>query len=491
MTGPHVVVVGAGLAGLTAALHCADAGARVTVVERRRRLGGLTWSFDHDGLSVDNGQHVFLRCCDAYLGFLERIGSAGDVTLQDRLDITVIRPGGRHPTGGRYRHPTGGRYRQGRITRNNLPAPAHLAASLLAYPLLSVAERLRLGPAVLALRRLDLNDPTLDEQTFGSWLAAHGQSDTAVAALWDLITVATVNLPASEASLAMGAKVFQTGLLTDASAADIGWSNIPLGVLHGQRAAAALDRVGAEVAYGEKVTRIDPLEPGAGPGPGPGFAVRTETRTVDADSVVVALPHHALGAVLPPGTTAHQDRLPELGSSAIVDVHLTYDRRVTDLPFLAGVDTPLQWLFDRTASSGLAPGGPGSPQYLAVSLSAADEAMGRRPDELVADVARELPRLLPAAAGARLTGSLVTKERTATFRAVPGTGALRSPSRTRIPGLWLAGAWTDTGWPATMEGACRSGRTAARGALDDAGRVHGRTEPQRPDRQPDNAEEVA
>lgn len=462
------MVVGGGLAGLSAALHCADAGARVTVIERRRRLGGLTWSFDHDGLRVDNGQHVFLRCCEAYLGFLERIGSAGDVALQNRLDITVIRP----------RPGPAGQRQEGRITRNNLPAPAHLAASLLAYPLLSITDRARLGLAVLPLRRLDLTDPALDEQTFGSWLAAHGQSDVAVSALWDLITVATVNLPAAEASLAMAAKVFQTGLLTDATAADIGWSKIPLGVLHGQRAAAALDRVGAEVAYGEKVVRIDTGSPAPGfhddrTGAHDGFAVHTATRTLDADSVVVALPHHGVGSVLPPGAAAHQDRLAELGTSAIVDVHLTYDRRVTDLPFLAGVDTPLQWLFDRTASSGLAPAPrAGSPQYLAVSLSAADDAMGRRPDDLIAEAARELPRLLPAAAGARLTGSLVTKERTATFRAVPGTASLRCPSRTHIPGLWLAGAWTDTGWPATMEGACRSGRTAARGALADARRAH-------------------
>ncbi|MDQ6839196.1 MAG: FAD-dependent oxidoreductase, partial [Actinomycetota bacterium] len=337
----------------------------------------------------------------------------------------------------------------------------------------------RLGRAVLPLRHLDLNDPTLDQQSFGSWLTAHGQSDVAITALWDLITVATVNLPAAEASLAMGAKVFQTGLLTDTAAADIGWSKIPLGVLHGQRAAAALDRVGAAVAYGEKVMRIEPVVPPRGStgsrprGPQGGLVVRTETRTLDADSVVVALPHHALSTVLPPGTVAHQDRLHELGSSAIVDVHLTYDRQVTDLALLAGVDTPLQWLFDRTASSGLAPGaGPGEPQYLAVSLSAADHAMRRHPDDLVAEVARELPRLLPGAADARLSTSLVTKERTATFRAAPGSAALRAPARTAIPGLWLAGAWTDTGWPATMEGACLSGRTAARGALAYAGHVH-------------------
>ncbi|MDQ6782190.1 MAG: hydroxysqualene dehydroxylase HpnE [Actinomycetota bacterium] len=469
MTRPHVVVVGGGLAGLSAALHCADGGARVTVVERRRRLGGLTWSFDHDGRSVDNGQHVFLRCCHAYLGFLERIGSADDVTLQDRLDITVIRPATAPQSRSAHRDSGTGRRCQARITRNNLPAPAHLAASLLAYRLLPLVDRARLARAVLPLRHLDLHDPTLDDQTFGAWLAAHGQSARAITALWDLITVATVNLPAAEASLAMGAKVFQTGLLTDAGSADIGWSKIPLGVLHGQRAAAALHRAGAEVAYGELVVRIEPAGPAPTHRPGGGFAVRTDARTLDADAVVVALPHHAVGAVLPAGTVAYQDRLGELGTSPIVDVHLTYDRTVTDLPLMAGVGTPLQWLFDRTASSGLEPG---SAQYLAVSLSAAEAAMGRHPDDLVAEAARELPLVLPAAAGARLISSLVTKERTATFRAVPGTARLRAPARTAIPGLWLAGAWTDTGWPATMEGACRSGRAAGRGALLDADRAH-------------------
>lgn len=475
-SGPRVVVVGGGLAGLTAALHCVDGGARVTVIERRRRLGGLTWSFEHDGQWIDNGQHVFLRCCDAYRDFLARVGSAGDVILQDRLDIAVVRPASA----------ANGARRCGRITRSRLPAPAHLAASLLAYQLLSVSDRIRLGLAVIPLRRLDLHDPALDEQTFASWLEAHGQRRAAIAALWDLITVAAVNLPAAQASLAMGAKVFQTGLLSDAAAGDLGWSTIPLGVLHGERAHAALTRGGAEVALDERVVRIDPL--GTLPGdahdrwPGSaGFAVRTETRTIDADSVIVALPHADVSDVVPAGTIAHQGRLVDLGHSPIVDVHLTYDRRVTDLPMMAGVDTPLQWLFDRTQSSGLASseraaGGRASAQYLAVSLSAADAAMGRHPDELVAEAAAEVLRLLPAARGAKLTASLVTKERTATFRATPGSAALRPPARTAVPGLWLAGAWTDTGWPATMEGACRSGRSAARGALVDAGPARRRPE---------------
>ena len=433
---PHVAVIGGGLAGIAAALECADLGARVTLLERRGRLGGLTWSFQHGGRWVDNGQHVFLRCCDEYQWFLGRIGAAGDVQLQDRLDIPVVSPA---PA-------PGGRPRVARLRRPavRVPAPLHLAGSLIRYRHLGVRDRLALGLAVAPLRRLRLDDPSLDGETFAAWLARHGQSPAAVSALWDLITVPTVNLGASEASLAVAAKVFQTGLLGDPAAADIGWSRVPLGRLHGDNAAAALARSGVEVRLAARVERVEPS--------GAGFSVLGPTLSVDADAVVVAVPHDDAGGVLPPGAVPGQDRLGELGSSAVVDVHLVYDRPVMTWPLMAGVGTPLQWVFDRTASSGMEPG-PGRPQYLAVSFSAADHLLGRRPEELAGWVAAELPRLLPVAGEARLVDSLVTKERRATFRAVPGTARLRRGPRTSWPGLTLAGAWTDTGWPATMEGA--------------------------------------
>jgi squalene-associated FAD-dependent desaturase len=453
-----VVVVGGGLAGITAALDAADAGADVTLLERRRRLGGLTWSFPHDGRRIDNGQHVFLRCCTAYLGFLDRIGSAADVTIQPRLDITALRP------------QADGTVRTGRLRRNGLPAPLHLGGALLRYPHLSRADRARIGLAVLPLRRLDLDDPALDRETFGHWLGRHGQRPAAIEALWDLITIATINLPAAEASLAMGAKVFRTGLLDDAAAADIGWSKIPLGTLHGERSADALRRAGVEVRLGAAVSSVSDLPGGwrvssgsiGRDGAGRDGAGRDDS--IDADAVVVALPAPAAADVLPAGSLPRQDALGGLGSSAIIDVHVLYDRPVTDLPLAAGIDTPVQWLFDRTATSGLEPG-PGAPQYLAVSLSAADDLVGTHPDEIAARIVDELARLLPAARAATVLDRLVTKERTATFRAVPGTAALRPAAATRAPGLAVAGAWTATGWPATMEGAVRSGHAAARSVL--------------------------
>jgi squalene-associated FAD-dependent desaturase len=440
----HVAVVGGGLAGLAAALACADAGARVTLVERRQRLGGLTWSFEHRGLQVDNGQHVFLRCCREYLSFLDRIGARGDVMVQERLDIPVVAPG-----------PSGSAPTVGRLRRSGLPAPLQLAGSLLRYPHLPLAQRLQLGRALRALRHLRLDDPALDDVTFGDWLHAHGQSDSAVATVWDLITVPTVNLPAAEASLALAAMVFKTGLLEDAAAADIGWSRVPLGALHGVRASVALADAGVAVRLGVRVESVRPVSVG-------GFAVDD----LHSDAVVVALPHEEAAHVLPKGAVAHQSRLAELGDSAILDVHLFYDRPVTRWPLMAAVRSPIQWVFDRTESSGLTTG-----QYLAVSISASDDLFAERPEVLAGRVGAALERLLPAAHEARLLDSLVTKERRATFRAVPGTAPLRPVARTSVPGLTVAGAWTATGWPATMEGAVRSGREAARGALDALQRI--------------------
>jgi squalene-associated FAD-dependent desaturase len=435
------VVVGGGLAGIAAALSCADMGARVTLVERRTQLGGLTRSFRHRDAWYDNGQHVFLRCCTAYLQFLQRIGAADDVILQDRMSIPVVRPGG--PTGWLRR------------TRG-LPAPLHLAGALLRYPHLPIGDRARIGLAALPLTRVKLDDPALDEQTFASWLQAHGQRPRAIEALWDLITVPTVNLPAAEASLAMAAKVFQTGLLTDAPASDVGWSGVPLGQLHGERAATALEQVGAAVLTGQRVLQVE-VE-------GAGFTVKTEQRSLPADSVIVALPHDAVASVLPDGAVPDPSRLANLGLSAVVNVHVVYDRRVTDLPMAAGIDSPVQFVFDRTASAGL-DGGSSAVQYLAVSLSAANQLLAGRPDQLGADIVAALAELFPAARQASVVDVLVTRERGATFEARPGTARLRLRPETAFPGLALAGAWTDTGWPATMEGAVRSGLAAARVAL--------------------------
>ncbi|MFN2615872.1 MAG: FAD-dependent oxidoreductase, partial [Thermoleophilaceae bacterium] len=225
MSGGRVVVVGGGLAGIAAALRCADLGARVTLVEVRPRLGGAAYSFERDGLSLDNGQHVFLRCCTAYRELLRRLGSEQATILQPRLAIEVLAPGGR----------------SGRLRRSALPAPLHLAGALARYPFLRTAERAGVVRAALALRRLDPDDPALDERSFGDWLADHGQGPAAIEALWNLIALPTLNLPADQASLALAARVFRTGLLDQRDAGDVGFARAPLGEVHDRPARRALE----------------------------------------------------------------------------------------------------------------------------------------------------------------------------------------------------------------------------------------------------------
>jgi squalene-associated FAD-dependent desaturase len=406
-----------------------------------------------------------LRCCTAYLDFLGRIGSAGDVEIQERLDVTVLRPGPSRPSSlGNGGPPAGAE--TARLLRDGLPAPLHLARSLLRYGLISWADRARFGPAALALSHLDLDAPALDDQTFEEWLRAHGQSQVAISALWDLICLPTVNLPARQASLAMAAKVFQTGLLTDSRAGDIGWSRVPLGVLHGEKGGAALRKAGVEVHLAETVSAVQPMGEVAHGAPGsPRFIVRTSHGDLAADGVVVALPHYRTEDVLPAGSLPDGVRPSQLASSPIVNVHVHFDRRVTDLRLAAALDTPAQWIFDRTVSSGAGHG-----QYLAVSISGADDHIGARPADLGRDMVEALGTLFPAAREAKVLKTLVTREHNATFRASPGSSRHRAAARTQVPGLALAGAWTATGWPPTMEGAVRSGLAAARTVLAATGR---------------------
>jgi uncharacterized protein with NAD-binding domain and iron-sulfur cluster len=195
-----------------------------------------------------------------------------------------------------------------------------------------------------------------------------------------------------------------------------------------------------------------------------GWRVLTNDGPLAADGVVVALPHEEAAVVVPQWVEGRASWT-TLGSSAIVDVHLVFDRPVTDWAIMAGYSSPVQWVFDRTASSGLEQSGY---QYLAVSLSAADHLLSRSPEELACSIVPALGQLLPSVPGARLVDATVTKERRATFSAAPGVQALRPPTAAGRGGLVLAGAWTDTGWPATMEGAVRSGLNAARVLAEDA-----------------------
>jgi squalene-associated FAD-dependent desaturase len=428
-----VIVVGGGLAGIASSLQCARSGVEVTLLESRARLGGAAYSFTRDGITADNGQHVFLRCCTAYRGLLSDLDAEHCVTLQSRLDIPVLAPGGV----------------RARLRRSWLPAPLHLAATLTRYSLLPVGDRVRVALAMQALRRVDPDDPAADQRSFGEWLAEHGQSSAAIDAVWELIARPTINLIPSEASLAQAAQVFRVGLLENRSAPDVGYARVPLSEIHDRAGRRALERAGVEVHLRRGATAVVPVSGG--------FNVESSgAPALHADAVILAVPPDRLLRLAPPAAGVSTSSLTALGSSPIVNLHVIFDRRVTDVPFAAGVRTPVQWLFDRTQSSGLKSG-----QYLAISLSAADEELGMTAEELRRRYLAALADLLPDSRGANVEGFFVTREHSATFRAAPGAKAFRPGPRTAIRGLALAGAFTDTGWPATMEGAVRSGLAAA------------------------------
>ena len=433
----RVVIVGGGLAGIAAGIALGECGVAVTLLEARPRLGGATHSFTREGLTVDNGQHVFLKCCTAYRTLLERLGVADQVTVQDRFDVPVLAPDGRRT----------------RLRRTNAPGPLHFGPALARYPLLPLADRLGAARAALGMMRLDPEDPALDERSLGRWLAAHGQGERAQRALWDLFVVSALNIHTSYASLGLAAKVIKTGLLGARDAADIGMPAVPLGALHGEAAAKTLARLGADVRTHAKVTAIEP------DGAGARFGVLADGERHPADAVILAVPHPAAAALVPRAAAPEADEWAGLGSTPILNVHVIYDRRVLPHPYAAAVDSPVQWVFDRTRIAGLRDG---DGQYLAVSVSAAEADIDRRVADLRATYLPALERLFPVARDARVRDFFVTRERNATFCQVPGTRALRPQAATRLPGLYIAGAWTDTGWPDTMEGAVRSGLQAAR-----------------------------
>jgi hydroxysqualene dehydroxylase len=472
-------VIGGGLAGITAAIALAQAGEDVTLLEAKPRLGGATMSFNRDGLVVDTGQHVFLRCCTAYRGLLDRLGVAAHAPIQHRFDVTVVSPD-----------------RKARMRRARVPAPLHMLPALLGYPFLNFSERSRISRAALAFKRLREEDPATDEIRLGDWLAAHGQDERTRRVLWDLFSVSSLNVPGDDAALSLAAVVVKTGLLGNADAADIGVPALSLGELHGAAAARLLGKLGATVRTQTKVAAIEPkgetgflvrlarsvppppappsaapsgsiaqtgpyIEPESANDPEGSASEGASDEVMLVDAIVLAVPHEQAARLIPAGAlpAATVDGWTGLGAAPIVNVHVIYDRPVMDVPFAAAVDSPVQWVFDRTRISGMHARGDNG-QYLAISLSAADEYVNMTVAELREKFTAALADIFPAARAATVTEFFVTRERRATFRQVPGTAKLRPKPETKLPGLVLAGSWTDTGWPDTMEGAVRSGLNA-------------------------------
>ena len=446
---PTVSVVGGGLAGLSAAIACADGGATVELFEARPRLGGATWSFTRNGLAYDNGQHVYLRCCTAYQRFLERLDTAALAPIAGALALPVYAPA-----------VGGGAPRRAVLSRSNLPAPLHLSKALLSYSHIGTADRLRLGRVLRSLSALSLNDPTLDGESFGAFLRRNGQSERVIHALFDVIVLPTTNLRSDDVSLALAAKVFKTGLLEENDAADIGWAQAPLSEVHVDPARRVLERLGGTVRIRTKVEAL--AVDGSRP------AIVVDGTRIESDAVIVATPSEAAAALLDP-VLPESARVPALESEPIIDLHFVFDRRVVSDSIAAAINSPVQYIFDRTVASGLE--GPG--QCIAVSVSGAESEIGERPEPLRARYLDALGAIYPAVRDAEVIDFVVSREHDATFRGLPGSAQRRRNVDSGLPGVFLAGAWTDTGWPATMEGAVRSGNRAAWRALVATGQRRG------------------
>ena len=425
---------------MAASWRLASAGYRVTLVERRPYLGGRAYSYvDREtGVQVDNGQHVFMGCCAAYIDFLRAIGTLDRTVKQDRLRVEVRSPVGK----------------VGVLSAAPLPAPLHLFPSFLRYPHLGWRDKLRASPALLRIRmEREPNRDELRAMSFEDWLRRNGQSDRAIANFWDLIIVPTLNDASRDVSASMAFTVFQVALLKDAHGADIGFARSGLSDVMGDAVERRLRALGVELVLGRTVERLA-ADDGAVAG-----VVLAGGDVLTADWCVAALPPQAFVDVLPDGL--RDGSLLAAAAShtfaPIVNLHVWYDRPVADFEWAAFVDSPLQFVFNKTRIAGLT----GSGDYLTVSLSGAWEWWPLSKDELRERFTQELARALPLARHATVERFAIVKEQRATFRSLPGGPANRLPTKTPLRNLVLAGDWTDTGWPATMEGAVRSGNAAA------------------------------
>ncbi len=439
-----MVVIGGGLAGLTAALDLTDRGWAVTLCESRPFTGGKIYSVPAGpgapgGTVIDNGQHVYMRCCTRFIALLERLDAAGDATLLSPLNVPVLSPDGRRAT----------------LRAWPLPAPLHMLWSLLRYRPLTFVERLKLCWAGHCIRRVKAAQRAeLDGTTFADWLRAHGQSDNAIARFWDVFILSTLNVPCAEASAALALMVLNDGLLSSRNAGEIGVATVGLSELVPERAVHRLQQQGAEVRLKSRVTGLQLA------GDRVTGVTLAQGNPLEADAVVCAVPPAALPLLLPPPwrTDPFFADVPKLGESPILNIHLGFDRKVTDDVLFALYDSPVHWVFNKGRLLGK-PEWDG--RYLSLTTSAAGRGTRGAQDGVLNEALAALRRALPAARDANLEWSRVIVEGDATFAARPGTQRWRRPAATPVAGLVLAGAWTDTGWPATMEGAVRSGETAA------------------------------
>jgi squalene-associated FAD-dependent desaturase len=429
----RVAVIGAGLAGLAAAAGLAEHGCRVTVLESRRRAGGRASSFTDavSGQLVDTCQHVSMGCCTNLADFCARVGIGHFIEPQRHLFfMTPDR-------------------RVSRFGADPLPAPLHLARSFLGAHYLRLRDKIAIARALLALRAL----PGDVDGSFAEWLARHRQSPAAVERFWGLVLTSCLNEEVERVGLRYARKVFVDGFLRHRKGFEVELPTVPLGRLYGDELGNWLEAHGVQLLLNCGVAKVH-IEDAR--------VAKLELRdgtTTDADWYVAAVPFDRLLDLLPPSQVDEHScfsNLKSLETSPISSVHLWYDRALTELPHVVFVGCQSQWIFNRGE---VAPG----EHYYQVVISAARSLRGLGHEEIERRIVGELAALFPGSA--QLVRAKVVTEHAATFSAVPGVDRYRPTQETVIPNLFLAGDWTATGWPATMEGAVRSGYLAAEAIL--------------------------
>ena len=452
-----MLVIGGGLAGLASAVALAEAGIEVRLFEKRPHLGGRATSYTlPDGVEVDNCQHVTLGCCTNLDDFYRRAGAGGKIRFYDRLYF-VDRIGRRSTM----------------QASSWLPPPLHMAWSFLAFGALSLADKRAIARAMLAIARSGGQPPGIESVSMLDWLHRMKQTPDAINRFWRVVLVSALDEELDRTDARYGIDVFWKAFLGSRGGYRVGIPSVPLADLY-EGCRESIAARGGHIALRGGIRDIR-VRDGRFAG-----AVLEDGSEISSDACIAAVPHSVLPALLPkemsePGGML--EGLKNIRSSPITGVHLWFDRAVMAEPFLTLLDHTTQWVFNKTLLYG-EPAGRG--QYLQLVISASYDLVPRSRQEIVDLCRSELGEILPASREAQLEKATVVKEISATFSPRPGVDQWRPAQKTAVENLYLAGDWTRTGWPSTMEGAVRSGYLAAEAVLAGFGRPQSFLQPDLP-----------